>query len=64
MTSKQYSKFQLIRNNIFHLRPKNVSYNVRLSGNEGECVLYEGYKLIAFHMSLQCLSTLISLLKK
>ena len=43
----------------FSLRPKNVSYNTRLSGNEGQCFLHEGSKLIAFHMSLQCLSTLI-----
>ena len=28
-----------------------------LSGNEGQCFLYEGCKLIAFHMSLQCLIT-------
>ena len=43
----------------FHLIPKNVSYNTRLSGNEGQCFLYEGHKLIACHMSLHCLSTLI-----
>ena len=50
------SKLALIRNSIFHLRPKN---NTRLCGNEGKCFLYEGRKLIAFRISLQCLSTLI-----
>ena len=30
---------------------------MRLSGNEGQYFLYEGFKLIAFHMSLQCLIT-------
>ena len=54
-----YSNYPLIRNSIFYLRPKNVSYNTRLSGNDGKCFLYEGRKLIAFHMSLQCLTTLI-----
>ena len=39
---KQYrKKFPLITNSIFHLRPENVSYNTRLSGNEGQCFLYE-----------------------
>ena len=52
-----YSNIPHIRNSIFHLRPKNVSYNTRLSGNEGQCFLYEGCKLITFHMSLQCLIT-------
>ena len=52
-----YSKFPLIRNRIFHLRPKTVSYNTRLGGKERQCFLYEGRKLIAFHMSLQYLRT-------
>ena len=30
-----YSNYPHIRNSIFHLRPKNVFYNMRLSGNEG-----------------------------
>ena len=30
-----------------------------VDGNKGQCFLYEGHKLIAFHMYLQCLSTLI-----
>ena len=47
---KNYSNIPHIRNSIFHLRPKNVSYNTRLSGNEGQCFLYKGCKLIAFHM--------------
>ena len=68
MTSKQYSKFQLIRNSIFHLRSKNVCYNTRLSGNEGQCFLCEGYKVSvsytrAIHVSLQCLSAIICSLK-
>ena len=46
-----YSNIPHIRNSIFHLRPKNVSSNTRLSGNEDQCFLYEGCKLIAFHMS-------------
>ena len=50
-----YSNIPHIRNSIFHLRPKNVSHIMRLSGNEGQCFLYEGCKLIAFHMS--CLIT-------
>ena len=29
---------------------------MRLGGNKGQYFLYEGRKLIAFHMSLQCLS--------
>ena len=52
-----YSNYPHIRNSIFHLRPKHVSYNTRLSGNKGQCFLYKGRNLIAFHMSLQCLST-------
>ena len=38
--SAEYNKFPLIRNSIFHLRPKNVSYNTRLNGNEGQRFLY------------------------
>ena len=57
--ARECSNYPHIRNSIFHLRPKNVSHNMRLSGNEGQCFLYEGHKLIALHMSLQCLSTLI-----
>ena len=53
----QYSNIPHIRNSIFHLRPKNVSYNMRLSGNEGQYFLHEGCKLTPFHMSLQCLIT-------
>ena len=56
-TSLKYSNIPHIRNSIFHLRPKEVSYNTRLSGNKCQCFLYEGCKLIAFHMSLQCLIT-------
>ena len=52
-----YSNISHIRNSIFYLRPKNVSYSTRVSGNEGQCFLYEGCKLITFHMSLQCLIT-------
>ena len=55
----KYSNYPLIRNSICHLRPENVSYNTRLSGNEGQCFLHEGRNLIAFHLSLQCLSMLI-----
>ena len=33
----EYSNIPHIRNSIFRLRPKNVSYNMRLSGNEGQC---------------------------
>ena len=29
---------------------------MRLSGNKGQYFLHEGRKLMAFHMSLQCLS--------
>ena len=47
----KYSNIPHIKNSIFHLRPKSVSNNTRLSGNEGQCFLYEGCKLIAFHMS-------------
>ena len=57
--SLKYSNYPEYRNSIFHLRPKNVSYNMKLSGNEGQSFLYEGHKSIARHMSLQCLSTLI-----
>ena len=32
---------------------------MRLSGNKGQYFFHEGRKLIAFHMSLQCLSMLI-----
>ena len=46
-------------NSIFHLRPKNVFYNTGLSGNEGQYFLYEGRRLITFHMFLQCLSMLV-----
>ena len=53
--SCNYGKYPLIRNSIFHLTPKNVSYSTRLSGNEDQCFLYEGYKVIALHMSIQCL---------
>ena len=35
-----YSNYPHIRNSIFHLRPKNVSYNMKLSGNEGQCFLH------------------------
>ena len=48
-----HSNIQHIRNSIFYLRPKNVSYHKRLSGNKGQCFLYKGCKLIAFHVSLQ-----------
>ena len=48
-----YSDIPHIRNDTFHLRPKNVSSNMRLNGNEGQCFLYEGCKLIAVHVSLQ-----------
>ena len=40
--SEHTLKFALIRNSIFHLRPKNVSHNMRLSGNKGQYFLYEG----------------------
>ena len=43
-----YSSYPHIRNSIFHSKPKNVSYNKRLSGNEGQYFLYEGRKLIAY----------------
>ena len=36
-----YSRYPLIKNSIFHLRPRNVSYHTRLSGNEGQCFLHE-----------------------
>ena len=42
---------------FFILDPKNVSYNTRLNGNEGQCFLYEGCNLIAFHICLHCLIT-------
>ena len=45
-----YSNIPHIRNSIFHLIPKNVFYTTRPSGYEGQCSLYEGCKLIAFHM--------------
>ena len=47
----RYSNCPHIRNSVFHLRPKNVSYNTRIGGNEGQCFLYEGPKLVAFHIS-------------
>ena len=39
------------RKQHFHLRAKIVFYNTRLSGNEGQCFLYKGPKLIVFHVS-------------
>ena len=42
----------------FHLRPKNVSYNTKLSGNEGQCFCYTkvnsiSYVLIMFDYTRQ-----------
>ena len=42
----------MIRNSIFHLRPENVSHNMRLNGNKGQYFLYEGRKLIAYVLTM------------
>ena len=52
-----YGNIPHTRNSIFYFRPKNVSYNTSVSGNEGQCFLYKGCKLIAFHISSQCSNT-------
>ena len=36
----------------FHLRPKNVSYNTRLSGNEGQCFCYTKVVSISYVLTM------------
>ena len=48
-----FDQIHLVQKQHFSFETKNMFLvTLRPSGNEGQCFLYEGCKLIAFHMSL------------